>query len=224
MRRTLKALSALLSYPSAELKAAADEIRAALVDERALPREAIAALDVLLQRIADSDVMDLQAGYTDLFDGSRPLSLHLFEHVHGESRERGAAIVDLAQSYLGDGFAIADNEMPDYLPLFLEFVSFLEPAQSKAWLARPAHVLAAMEDRLREQGSPYAAVFTALRALNGRAADPQAVDDVRSRMRAEEARGVDERWEETPVTFGAPKPSPNGRTGIIARIQARLGR
>lgn len=224
MRTTLRALSALLGYPSAGLQAAATEIRAALVADRALPRARIEALDDLLTRLATRDLMELQADYSGLFDGSRSRSLHLFEHVHGESRDRGAALVDLAGQYLEHGFCIEGHELPDFLPLFVEFLSFLEPAQAKEWLARPAHVLAALEERLAEAGSAYAAVFAALRALPGRAADPDAVAEVRARMRDEDARSVDERWEDEPVTFGPARPASGPGTGIVARIQMHLRR
>jgi nitrate reductase delta subunit len=221
VRTTLKALSALLDYPSPELQAASEEIRHALHAERALPRHAMQALDALLDRLATEDLMELQAHYTGLFDGSRSLSLHLFEHVHGESRERGQALIDLANQYLQHGFAISTNELSDFLPLFLEFLSFIEPAQAREWLARPAHVLTAMEERLRERGSPYAAVFLALIVLPGKKADPDAVAELRARMSAEEARTVDERWEDAPVTFTAPGPAP-APGGIVARIRTVL--
>lgn len=216
-------MSALLGYPSAELQAATEEIRSALHAERALPREALEALEDLLRGMAAKDLMDLQAEYSALFDGPRSLSLHLFEHVHGESRERGQALVDLAGEYLKRGFAISANELSDFLPLFLEFLSLIEPDEARDWLARPAHVLAAMEERLRERQSPYAAVFAALILLPGGKADPQALAELRARMKAEEARGVDERWEEAQVTFSEPVPAP-GRTGITARIRAVLRR
>ena len=223
MKKTLKSLSALLAYPSAELKDATDEIREALVAERALPREAIGALDALLQRMAADDLMELQSEYTSLFDGSRALSLHLFEHVHGESRERGQALIDLANEYLKHGFAIEENELPDFLPMFLEFLSFIEPAEARDWLGRPAHVLAAMEERLQARGSPYAAVFRALLVLPAKKPDADAVAELRSRMEAEEARSIDERWEDAQVTFSAPNPAPRP-TGVTARIRAVLRR
>jgi nitrate reductase delta subunit len=223
MRKTLKALSALLGYPSAELQEAMEEIRAVLAAERALPRESLDALDVLFRRMATADLMDLQAEYTALFDGSRSLSLHLFEHVHGESRERGQALIDLGREYLERGFAMSSNELADFLPLFLEFLSFIEPADARDWLGRPAHVLAAMEERLRERGSPYSTVFHALLVLPGRKADPQAVAELRSRMQAEDARTLDEQWEEAPVTFTVPDPTPRP-TGVAARIRAVLRR
>jgi nitrate reductase delta subunit len=223
MRKTLKALSAMLGYPSPELQAATQEIRSALLAERALPAAAMEALDALLRRIGSADVMDIQAEYTSLFDNSRSLSLHLFEHVHGESRERGQALIDLANEYLQHGFAITSNELSDFLPLFLEFLSFVESAQAKEWLGRPAHVLAAMEERLRERGSLYAAVFRALLVLPDSKVDPEAVAELRQRMKAEEARSVDERWEDAAVTFSAPEPPPRP-TGVAARIRAALRR
>jgi nitrate reductase delta subunit len=222
MRQTLKALSALLAYPSAELCGAIGEIRAVLRHERALPAHALMALEPLLARMESSELLDLQATYTETFDGSRSRSLHLFEHVHGESRDRGAALIDLAGEYMKQGFAIQANEMPDYLPLFCEFLSLLEPAQACEWLGRPAHVLAALEERLQEGDSPYAAVFAALRAMASRSPDADALAELRARMRAEDARSVDERWEDAPVSFSPP--APPSRTGIVARIQARIGR
>ena len=223
MRKTLKALSALLAYPSADLQAAVGEVREALVAERVLPPPAIEDLDVLLRRIGSLDLLDLQAEYTDLFDGSRSLSLHLFEHVHGESRDRGQALIDLAGEYLQRGFAISANELADFLPLFVEFLSFIDPREAREWLGRPAHVLTAMEERLRERGTPYAAVLRALVALPGIKADPEAVAELRSRMTADEARSIDEQWEETPVSFAppAPKSKPNG---VVARVRAVLRR
>jgi nitrate reductase delta subunit len=193
------------------------------VSERALPPEAIDALDGLLRRMAAEDLMELQADYTELFDGSRSLSLHLFEHVHGESRERGQALIDLAGEYLKHGFAISGNELSDFLPLFLEFLSFIEPTEAKDWLGRPTHVLGALEERLRERGSLYAAVFRALLVLTDKKADPEAVAELSSRMKAEEARSVDDIWEEAPVTFTTPNPAPRP-TGITARIRAVLRR
>ncbi|MCC7549409.1 MAG: nitrate reductase molybdenum cofactor assembly chaperone [Burkholderiales bacterium] len=223
MRGTLKALSALLVYPCAELQAATGEIRSVLSAERALPPQVLESLDVLLRRMSGDDLMDLQAEYTALFDGSRSLSLHLFEHVHGESRERGQALIDLAGEYMKRGFVISANELSDFLPLFLEFLSFIEPTEAREWLGRPAHVLVAMEERLRERGSPYAAVFHALVLLPDREADPQAVAELRLRMSAEEARSVDERWEDAPVTFTAPNPAPRP-AGVTARIRTMLQR
>lgn len=219
--KTYKVLSALLDYPGGTLLDAVPTLRLALDAEALLPPAARAGIEPLLRTLEQKDLFDLQEGYVGLFDRVRSLSLHLFEHVHGESRERGQALIDLANQYLQHGFAISTNELSDFLPLFLEFLSFIEPAQAREWLARPAHVLTAMEERLRERGSPYAAVFLALIVLPGKKADPDAVAELRARMSAEEARTVDERWEDAPVTFTAPGPAP-APGGIVARIRTVL--
>jgi nitrate reductase delta subunit len=224
MRTTLKCLSALLSYPSAELQGAVGEIRRALAQDQALGRSALAALDRLLARIESQALLDLQADYTGLFDGSRALSLHLFEHVHGESRERGAALVALAQQYLAHGAYIADGEMPDFIPLFLEFLTFLDADEARERLGQPAHVLAVLEDRLRERGSPYAAVLGAMLELSRAKPNATAVAEVRARTAEDEALSPDDRWQEAPVTFsGAPAPHAQEIT-LSERIRAALAR
>jgi nitrate reductase delta subunit len=91
MARTLKVLSALLSYPTQELQGAGDALRSALRDEPLLPDETQKHLQQLIGEIAVGDLYDLQERYVDLFDRGRSLSLYLFEHVHGESRDRGQA-------------------------------------------------------------------------------------------------------------------------------------
>jgi nitrate reductase delta subunit len=131
MRRTLKVLSALLSYPSAELQAAVPEMRAAVNAERALPQRNRDRLGRLLEEIATGDLYDLQERYVLLFDRTRSLSLHLFEHVHGESRDRGQAMVDLKALYERHGLYMSSSELPDHLPLFLEFLSAI-PAAGRA--------------------------------------------------------------------------------------------
>lgn len=223
MNRTIKALSALLGYPSAELQAAMPEIRAALETEGELDARELRVLEPLLTRMAGHDLWDLQEHYSSLFDSSGSLSLHLFEHVHGESRERGQALVDLAQRYQEHGFLLQGTELPDYVPLFLEFVSFLPRREARDWLGQPAHVFAAIAERLQQRGTPYAAVFTALLALGEGAPDREALDAVRQRLAAHEARSIDETWQEEPVTFsGAPAPQASG--GIVQRLKAAMGR
>ena len=106
MIRTFKVLSALISYPSVELQAAAPDMRAALRDEGIISGRAQRALNLLIDEIASGDLLDLQERYVDLFDRGRSLSLHLFEHVHGESRDRGQAMVDLQALYEKSGLTI----------------------------------------------------------------------------------------------------------------------
>lgn len=220
MKRTLRALSALLAYPSAELQAHVGEIGEALAADGALPPTTLRRLRPLLDWLAEADLIDAQSAYSDLFDRSPQLSLHLFEHVHGESRERGAALVDLGQFYLDRGFVVVGNELPDYLPLFVEFASCLSEAEARELLGEPAHVLAALEERLDARGSLYAAVFHALGAAVAAKADPEALAGLRARAE----RPLDEDWAEAPVDFGRPLP-PGGPAGATpVRVRAVPGR
>lgn len=220
MKLTLRAMSALLGYPTAELKESIREVRAALRSEAALPAEALARLEPLLRAFETEELLDLQAAYSELFDRSRALSLHLFEHVHGESRERGQAMIDLGQQYIDRGFIMQAAELPDFLPAFLEFLSCLPPRDARDWLSHPAHVLAVLEQRLSERSSPYGAIFHALVALPGAKPDSTAVAELRQRTDARDGKSIDDEWEEAPVNFGAPAPDGGGPTGIITRLRA----
>lgn len=203
---TLMALSRLLAYPEAALKEDAPRIAEALLQDGRLDADTSVDLAPLLRALGQEDIYDLQEAYVGLFDRTRRLSLHLFEHVHGESRDRGQAMVDLATLYEAGGLAIAANELPDYLPLFLEFAATRTAPEAADLLCDVDHILATLEERLDERGSPYAAVFTAVRSLAGHAraasagAAPQNPDPADA-LRAELA-ALDKEWEETAVTFG----------------------
>ncbi len=125
--KTLKVLSALLTYPTPELLAAADELKAVLRREGVLKRQALDGVLALIDDLGQGDLYDAQECYILLFDRTRSLSLHLFEHVHGESRDRGQAMVDLIKVYEDGGFTPTLSELPDFLPLFLEYASIQSP-------------------------------------------------------------------------------------------------
>ena len=115
------------------------ELRAAIEVEGLVPAAVRRQLDDLLNDIAGGDLYDLQERYVLLFDRTRSLSLHLFEHVHGESRDRGQAMVDLLTMYEERGLAAVKNELPDFLPLFLEFLATLPQARRRCeLLSHPA--------------------------------------------------------------------------------------
>ena len=174
----LKILSLLLSYPSAELLEAAGELHAALDADNMLGRRDKALLAALIDDLARRDVYDAQERYVLLFDRTRTLSLHLFEHVHGESRDRGQAMVDLAVMYEAQGFDITALEMPDYLPLFLEYLSTQSPQEVHNLLGQTLHIIAAMRARLQKRSSIYANAFLALEAIAGAEADARAVEEL----------------------------------------------
>jgi nitrate reductase delta subunit len=192
MAHTLRALAWLLRYPDAELRAAAGELGAALHDEGALAAGRLAELDALVRRLAAAPGLRVEAEYVELFDRGRRTALHLFEHVHGDSRDRGPAMVDLAQTYDRAGLQLVPGELPDYLPVVLEFASTQPPAQAREFLRETAHIVQAIFSALLERGSPYASVLAAVLDLAGERA--QKVE-----VAAEPA--IDDSWAE-PEAFG----------------------
>lgn len=222
MARTLKVLSALLNYPTAELVQAAPELRDVVAGEGIVAGEARHALDLLLDEIAAGDLYDLQERYVLLFDRTRSLSLHLFEHLHGESRDRGEAMIDLMAHYGKHGYEIEARELPDYLPLFLEFLSTQPEAEARALLAQPISIIAALTERLKKRRSPYATLFVALEALANKRADRGIVGELMNAPDhdADDLAALDAAWEEAPVTFG-PGTNPADACGTD-RLATRL--
>ena len=162
MKLTLRALAALLGYPSAELQANIGEVRSAIIRDGLLSVADFSRLQPLLSQFENEELLDLQAAYSELFDRSRSLSLHLFEHVHGDSRERGQAMIDLGQQYVESGFFLGGGELPDFVPVFLEYASCLSPLDAREMLGQPAHVFAALAERLDKRAAKYAAIFHCL--------------------------------------------------------------
>ena len=204
MAKTFKALSLLLSYPTAEIQAAAGDIVEAIATEELVQGPLLRGVQDFAQELASGDLYDLQERYILLFDRTRSLSLHLFEHVHGEGRDRGQALVDLKALYEQNGLDIETSELPDFLPLFLEFLSLLPDMEARDLLGQPAHILSALEDRLRQRDSGYAILFKALLSLanTDNAQDSELIevgDDNPNDLIA-----LDRQWQEEAVTFGPP--------------------
>jgi len=189
--RSLRVAAALLSYPDAGMRGYLPEMREILRDEGALSDARLAELDALIGSLAGADPLETEANYVELFDRGRGTSLHLFEHVHGDSRDRGPAMIDLAQTYEKAGLYLAPGELPDYLPAVLEFVSTQPPPEARAFLGEMAHIFNAIFGALRQRESPYASVLGALLELAGEKA--QAV-----KLAAEQP--LDESWAE-PLVF-----------------------
>lgn len=198
--KTFKVIAALLDYPQQELIDALPELAQALDGERLLEARHRAALEGLFSELRSGDLMSLQERYVGLFDRVRSLSLHLFEHVHGESRDRGQALVDLRALYARHGFVLAANELPDYLPAFLEFLAQRPLAEAKPLLADTVHILQPIAARLARRGSAYSAAFLALVALSGEPVEAVSVDEAEMRKEDDPAT-LDKLWEEAPA-FG----------------------
>jgi nitrate reductase molybdenum cofactor assembly chaperone NarJ/NarW len=198
-KRTFRALSALLTYPTQELSAAIPEITAAISAEGLVSNEAREQLQPLLADLGTLDLYDLQERYVELFDKTRRHSLHLFEHIHGESRDRGQAMVDLLEHYQRGGLLIAANELPDFIPLFLEFLSARPLDEARGLLKETAHIFSLLEERLAKRSGGYAAVFTAIRSI---VCEPAVVVDEVEIDESGDLAAIDAAWEETAVTFG----------------------
>jgi nitrate reductase molybdenum cofactor assembly chaperone NarJ/NarW len=202
-RYSLRALARLLSYPDQQLRDELDALADAIDTEGAVPAARRAELRTLANNLQRQDPMEVEARYVETFDRGRATSLHLFEHVHGDSRDRGPAMIDLAQTYEKAGLFLAPDELPDHLCVVLEFASTQPPQLARAFLGEMAHILNAIFSALIKRESPYAAVVAAVLELSGQKA--QAVP-----IPAEEP--MDEAWAE-PEAFG----------GCSTRGQARPG-
>jgi nitrate reductase delta subunit len=202
--KTLKILATLLDYPQPPLIEALDEIVSELSRESVLDTTALSSLGPLIDTLRTRDLLELQEAYVGLFDRVRSLSLNLFEHVHGESRDRGPALIDLKALYAGHGFDFSHDDLPDYLPAFLEFLSHLPQPEAQAHLADTAHILEALRARLEQRGSPYAAAFSALIALSGARPEPAVVSAGDIRREDDPAR-LDAEWKEEPAFGCRPK-------------------
>ena len=170
--KSLRVLARLLGYPDAELCDHLSELQQALHEERALTPLRLAELDALIEQLGRPASLDTEAAYVELFDRGRATSLHLFEHVHGDSRERGPAMIDLAQTYEKAGLFLAEGEMPDFLPVVLEFTSTQPPREAREFLAEMAHIFNAIFAALQQRNSAYAAVLGALLELAGEKPQP----------------------------------------------------
>ncbi|MCC7346407.1 MAG: nitrate reductase molybdenum cofactor assembly chaperone [Variibacter sp.] len=221
--KTFRILSALLAYPSQELIDAAPEFAAVIAAEGVIPARERRTLQALIDEIAGGELYDLQERYGLLFDRTRSLALHLFEHVHGESRDRGQAMVDLRGLYEKAGLFIAANELPDFIPLFLEFLSTQPLAEARELLAQPAHILSAMAERLGRRRSAYRAVFDALVAIATDKPDRAQVETLLAEPDPEptDLAALDAAWEEEEVRFGPGTRGQDacGKEGLIARLR-----
>ncbi|HWA64119.1 MAG TPA: nitrate reductase molybdenum cofactor assembly chaperone [Caulobacteraceae bacterium] len=222
MALAYRALALLLTYPTEDLQALAPAAAEALEAETRLPRAIRGALRKLADEIAQGDLFDLQERYVWLFDRTRSLSLNLYEHVHGESRDRGQAMVGLLELYRSHGLELSANELPDHLPVFLEFLSTLPDAEAASLLGEAAHVLSALGERLHKRQSPYRAVFGALAALAASPVDAEALAALMAEPddNPDDLEAMDRLWAETAVTFG---PSDVGCPKAEAMVKAMEG-
>jgi nitrate reductase delta subunit len=203
IRYSLRVLSQLLSYPEAGVRQQWPELWPVLDEEAALSPARRTELQALANHLSRLDPMDAEARYVETFDRGRATCLHLFEHVHGDSRDRGPAMIDLTKTYEQSGLYLAPEELPDHLCVVLEFASTQTPEVAKAFLGEMAHILNAIFSALLKRESPYAVVLAAVLELAGHRAQAVAIAVDES---------LDESWSE-----------PEAFDGCSTRGQARPG-
>lgn len=212
--KTFKVLSILLTYPEAEWLEALPEMEKAIEEEAAFNGRASDQLFPLLSMLRRLSFIELQEIYVATFDRNPSHSLHLFEHIHGESRDRGSAMINLLEEYWKHDFDASASELPDYVPLFLEFLSLLPVEEALPLLGDAVHVLAAIGRKLEKNGSHYAAVFHLLEVLSPVAALELAEPPVRDMDEAMEMFG--------PSVDGVePLLRPGPQTAVVQMPQSR---
>jgi nitrate reductase molybdenum cofactor assembly chaperone NarJ/NarW len=196
----LRALGALLSYPRQEVRQALPEIAEAIGTSRLIASRQREDLLALIDELHADDLLETEERYVELFDRGRAGSLHLFEHLHGEGRDRGQAMVDLRRLYERAGYELSSCELPDYLPVVLEYLSCRDLPEARELLSDCAHILRRVGQSLIARRSRYAAVFQALLAVAGE--DP--IDAAGVPPARERPENLDRDWYEQPAFAGEP--------------------
>lgn len=199
MVKTYKVLSLLLSYPKDELQQFLPQVDTVLREESLLPEDKIEGLAEFCNRFSPLGLTSWQEEYVQLFDYSRSVSLHIFEHIKGDSRDRGQAMVNLMEFYKERGMHLATSELPDYIPAFLEFLSTLTPAKAAELLGETVHVMDRINEALSESGNSYRLIFQAIISLSAKEPDKAIT---REMIKNEKPLDLDAEYEEEPVVFG----------------------
>jgi len=209
--KTFKVLGLLMSYPKAEWTSHADEFGLLLQQEKFLPKKHMQAVLAFIEQLRATDIYSMQEDYCATFDRGQSHSLHLFEHIHGESRDRGQAMVNLAGAYKEKGLFIDQAELPDYIPLFLEFLSLCPVDEAVELLGEPIDIIATIAARLKERDSSYAALFAALVALSRVKPSQDKIDEVLAQgLEDNSLEALDKEWEEAAAFAGPPDQSECG--------------
>ncbi|MBP6117046.1 MAG: nitrate reductase molybdenum cofactor assembly chaperone [Neisseriaceae bacterium] len=189
MNLIFKLISTLLCYPTDTQQAALADLRAAVATVPVL-KEHASSFDKVLDYLESRELITLQEEYVAYFDRNRSHALYLFEHLHGEDRDRGSAMVDLLEAYRGHGFDISANELPDYLPLLLEFMAQVDETVALSMLSDAIHVINHLGNKLHANHVPYAPLLTILVHLSPVCPEPLVEPPVRDMDEAMELFGA----------------------------------
>lgn len=201
--RSLRVLSRALNYPTAELLVQTDALKEVLVEDGFLKKKSLKRMVAFLDELGSTELMQAQENYVEIFDRGRAHCLHLFEHVHGESRFRGQAMLDLSERYAEKGLHIGVGELPDYLPVFLEFISICKPDEGLETLSQAAPVIATIGEKLKRKKSGYQHVFGAIVELSGAKLSKAEIEKAAdaSLPNIQTLDDLDKEWQE-PEAFG----------------------
>lgn len=208
--KLLKVLSLLIDYPNNELfeGEAFAQCKRIVAKSTLISPEVRSQIISLIDELVEMGSLEAQSRYDGLFERGRSLSLWLFEHVHGESRDRGQAMVDLMAQYEEAGFEIGVKELPDFLPMYLEFLAYQatvieDDIQIRMDIADVSHIIALLAARLGERKSLYQGCFNALLQIAGKSLDM--VDEYQEKIskekRDDSLEAIDKDWEEEVVDF-----------------------
>jgi len=201
----LKVISRLLDYPSQALFSHADDLVKVVNESKQLSAENQEQLVDFILQLTRMDLYDAQEQYDLLFDRGRALSLLLFEHVHGESKDRGQAMVDLMSEYTSRGFESSSRQLPDYIPLYLEFLGEQEESYAQEWLSNISHILTILSERLLERKCQYRALFEAIIELSGAAVDREKIAKAVQKEQPDDTmEAIDKAWEDKEIRFDDP--------------------
>ena len=202
----LKVISRLLDYPSQAVSDHSGELLV-VVNESSLSVANKNQLTAFITELAGADLYDAQERYDLLFERGRSLSLLLFEHVHGESRDRGQAMVDLMKEYNEHGFDVNSEQLPDYIPLYLEFLSEQSEDYIHEWLSGVVHILSVLSERLLDRECDYRILFESLIELSGADTSTeraQIAKAVKKEQRDDTIAAIDKAWEDKEIRFDDP--------------------
>lgn len=200
----LKVISRLLDYPSQELAEHSAEL-VDVVNESQLSDDHKSEMSAFITTLAATDLYDAQERYDLLFERGRSLSLLLFEHVHGESRDRGQAMVDLMAEYAEHGFEVHSEQMPDYIPLYLEFLSEQNESYVSEWLGDVSHILTVLSERLLDRECDYRILFEGLIELSGVTVEREKISEaVKKEQPDDTMEAIDKAWEDKEIRFEDP--------------------
>lgn len=209
---TLRALAFLLRYPDQETRALAPQAVQALAAEGAVPTERLRRLQAWVDAWLHRDGYEVEAEYVETFDRGRSTSLHLFEHVHGDSRERGPAMIDLLLTYEAAGLRLHSHELPDHLPVLLEFASTQPADVARGLVGEVAHIVNALIGALQRRRSAYADVLIAVLEACGQRVEPAEPDD---------EPALDASWSEPQAFGGCPSSAAPGSERPIRFVRRR---